>query len=101
MNVLLSRRVIPIINENDTIAIDELKVGDNDTLSAQVASLLKADLLVLLTDVPGLYSDNPRKNPDARPIPVINEIPPQIFAMAGGMATKIKAADMATKSGVR
>ncbi len=101
LNVLLSRRVIPIINENDTIAIDELKVGDNDTLSAQVASLLKADLLVLLTDVPGLYSDNPRKNPDARPIPVINEIPPQIFAMAGGMATKIKAADMATKSGVR
>ncbi|MGZ7145055.1 amino acid kinase family protein, partial [Streptococcus pyogenes] len=70
LNVLLSRRVIPIINENDTIAIDELKVGDNDTLSAQVASLLKADLLVLLTDVPGLYSDNPRKNPDARPIPV-------------------------------
>ncbi|ALT47222.1 gamma-glutamyl kinase [Lactobacillus delbrueckii subsp. bulgaricus] len=100
LNVLLSRRVIPIINENDTIAIDELKIGDNDTLSAQVASLLKADLLVLLTDVPGLYSDNPRKNPDARPIPVINEITPQIFAMAGGMATKIKAADMATKSGV-
>jgi glutamate 5-kinase len=109
LNVLLSRRVIPIINENDTIAIDELKVGDNDTLSAQVASLLKADLLVLLTDVPGLYSDNPRKNPDARPIPIINEITPQIFAMAGGtgssngtggMATKIKAADMATKSGV-
>lgn len=109
LNVLLNRRVIPIINENDTIAIDELKVGDNDTLSAQVASLLKADLLVLLTDVPGLYSDNPRKNPDARPIPVINEITPQIFAMAGGagssngtggMATKIKAADMATKSGV-
>lgn len=100
LNVLLGRRVIPIINENDTIAIDELKVGDNDTLSAQVASLLKADLLVLLTDVPGLYSDNPRKNPDARPIPVINEITPQIFAMAGGMATKIKAADMATKSGV-
>ncbi|MBT8897164.1 glutamate 5-kinase [Lactobacillus delbrueckii subsp. bulgaricus] len=105
LNVLLSRRVIPIINENDTIAIDELKVGDNDNLSAQVASLLKADLLVLLTDVPGLYvpglySDNPRKNPDARPIPVINEITPQIFAMASGMATKIKAADMATKSGV-
>lgn len=109
LNVLLNRRVIPIINENDTIAIDELKVGDNDTLSAQVASLLKADLLVLLTDVPGLYSDNPRKNPNARPIPVINEITPQIFAMAGGagssngtggMATKIKAADMATKSGV-
>ena len=64
----MSRRVIPIINENDTIAIDELKVGDNDTLSAQVASLLKADLLVLLTDVPGLYSDNPRKSPDARPV---------------------------------
>lgn len=109
LNVLLNRRVIPIINENDTIAIDELKVGDNDTLSAQVASLLKADLLVLLTDVPGLYSDNPRKNPDARPIPVIDEITPQIFEMAGGagssngtggMATKIKAADMATKSGV-
>lgn len=109
LNVLLSRRVIPIINENDTIAIDELKVGDNDTLPTQVASLLKADLLVLLTDVPGLYSDNPRKSPDARPIPVINEITPQIFAMSGGagssngtggMAAKIKASDTATKSGV-
>ncbi|CCK84472.1 Glutamate 5-kinase [Lactobacillus equicursoris DSM 19284 = JCM 14600 = CIP 110162] len=109
LSVLINRRVIPIINENDTIAIDELKVGDNDTLSAQVASLLKADLLVLLTDVPGLYSANPRTNPNAHPIPVIENITPKTFEIAGGagssngtggMATKIKAADMATKSGV-
>ena len=109
LNVLLNHQVIPIINENDTIAVDELKVGDNDTLSAQVAALLKADLLVLLTDVPGLYNANPRKDPDAKPIPVIENITPKTFQIAGGagsangtggMATKIKAADMATKSGV-
>ena len=66
LQVLLRQRAIPIINENDTIAIEEIKVGDNDTLSAQVASLLKADLLVLLTDVDGLYTDNPKKNKKAK-----------------------------------
>lgn len=109
LKVLLKQRAIPIINENDTVAIEELKVGDNDTLSAQVASLLKADLLVLLTDVDGLYTTNPNNNPDAEHLPVINEITEKLFPMAtgsgssnatGGMTTKIQAAQVATKSGV-
>lgn len=109
LQVLLKRRAIPIINENDTIAIDEIKVGDNDTLSAQVASLVKADLLVLLTDVDGLYTDNPRNNPNAKHLPIIETISQELFDMAsgagtsngtGGMTTKINAAQIATKSGV-
>lgn len=109
LQVLLKRRAIPIINENDTIAIDEIKVGDNDTLSAQVASLIKADLLVLLTDVDGLYTDNPRSNPNAKHLPVIETVSKELFDMAGGagtsngtggMTTKINAAQIATKSGV-
>lgn len=109
LQVLLKRRAIPIINENDTIAIDEIKVGDNDTLSAQVASLIKADLLVLLTDVDGLYTDNPRKNPDSKHLSIIETISQELFDMAsgagttngtGGMTTKINAAQIATKSGV-
>lgn len=109
LRVLLKKRAIPIINENDTVAIEEIKVGDNDTLSAQVASLIKADLLVLLTDVDGLYTDNPRNNPNAQHLPVIPAITPELFAMAsgagssngtGGMTTKLNAAQIATKSGV-
>ena len=65
MSVLLSRGAIPIINENDSVVIDELKVGDNDTLSAQVAAMVQADLLVLLTDVDGLYTGNPNSDPRA------------------------------------
>lgn len=108
LQVLISNQVIPIINENDTIAVEEIKVGDNDTLSAQVASLLKADLLVLLTDVDGLYSDNPVKNPQATFFDCINEITPDLFEMAGdagtkngtgGMTTKLIAASLATKAG--
>lgn len=109
LQVLLRQRAIPIINENDTIAIEEIKVGDNDTLSAQVASLLKADLLVLLTDVDGLYTANPTTDPTAQHLPVITEIGEELFAMAagagssngtGGMTTKLQAAQIATKSGV-
>lgn len=109
LNVLLKQNTIPIINENDTVAIEELKVGDNDTLSAQVASLLRADLLVLLTDVDGLYTANPNHDPDAKHIPVIHEINEDLFQMAagagssnatGGMTTKLLAAQIATKSGV-
>lgn len=108
LQVLISNHVIPIINENDTIAIEEIKVGDNDTLSAQVASLLKADLLVLLTDVDGLYSANPSKNPEAQFFDRIEEITPELFEMAGeagskngtgGMTTKLIAANLATKAG--
>lgn len=109
LQVLLRQRAIPIINENDTIAIEEIKVGDNDTLSAQVASLLKADLLVLLTDVDGLYTANPHQNPDAKHLAIIDNITEELFEMAagtgssnatGGMATKLQAAQIATKSGV-
>lgn len=109
LQVLLRQRAIPIINENDTISIEEIKVGDNDTLSAQVASLLKADLLVLLTDVDGLYTANPATNPDAKHLETISEITEELFEMAagagssnatGGMITKLQAAQIATKSGV-
>ncbi|MGT2910621.1 glutamate 5-kinase [Streptococcus cameli] len=109
LQVLLRQRAIPIINENDTIAIEEIKVGDNDTLSAQVASLLKVDLLVLLTDVDGLYTANPNTDPTAKHLPVIDAITEELFEMAagagssngtGGMTTKLQAAVLATKSGV-
>lgn len=109
LRILLNHDVIPIINENDTVAIEELKVGDNDTLSAQVASLLKADLLVLLTDVDGLYTGNPNTDPDAEYLPVVETIDDDLYKMAtgagsanatGGMTTKIQAAEVATKSGV-
>lgn len=109
LQVLLRQRAIPIINENDTVAIDEIKVGDNDTLSAQVASLLKADLLVLLTDVDGLYTANPHTDPTAQHLPVIESVTAEHFQLAagagsengtGGMTTKLQAARIATKSGV-
>ncbi|KTF20761.1 glutamate 5-kinase [Streptococcus gordonii] len=109
LSVLLNRGAIPIINENDTVAIEELKVGDNDTLSAQVAAMVQADLLVLLTDVDGLYTANPSINPDARRLEKIEKISSELIDMAGGagtsngtggMLTKIKAATLATMSGV-
>jgi len=109
LEILLSRGAVPIINENDTIAVEELKVGDNDTLSAQVAAMLHADLLVLLTDTDGLYTKNPSKYDDAEHIPVIERITPEIEAYAGGagsvngtggMITKVKGASLATRAGV-
>jgi glutamate 5-kinase len=109
LSVLLNRGAIPIINENDSVAIEELKVGDNDTLSAQVAAMVQADLLVLLTDVDGLYTANPSINPDARRLEKIEQISSELIDMAGGagtsngtggMLTKIKAATLATMSGV-
>jgi len=109
LSVLLNRGAIPIINENDTVAIEELKVGDNDTLSAQVAAMVQADLLVLLTDVDGLYTTNPSTNPDAQRLEKIEKISSELIDMAGGagtsngtggMLTKIKAATLATMSGV-
>jgi glutamate 5-kinase len=108
---LLELGVIPIVNENDTVAIDELKFGDNDTLSALVASLIEADWLFLLTDVDRLYSADPRLVPDAKPISLVNsEEFSQLQVDAGnsgsqwgtgGMATKLTAARIATSSGVR
>ena len=107
---LLNLGVIPIVNENDTIAVDELKFGDNDTLSALVASLIQADWLFLLTDVDRLYSDDPRTAPDAIPIDLVSSNQfHQLQVRAGrsgsswgtgGMATKLAAARIATSSGV-
>lgn len=106
---LLIHRVIPIVNENDTIATEEISVGDNDNLSALVAHLIGADLLILLTDQDGLYTADPRYHPDARLIPLINQIDESIGKCAqdtqpngvgtGGMITKISAAKFATQKG--
>ena len=109
LSVLLNRGAIPIINENDTVSIAELKVGDNDTLSAQVAAMAQADLLVLLTDVDGLYTANPSQDPTAKRLERIEHISREMIEMAGGagssngtggMLTKLKAATLATESGV-
>jgi glutamate 5-kinase len=106
---LLNLGVIPIVNENDTVAVDELKFGDNDSLSALVAGLIEADWLFILTDVDRLYSDNPRTNPAAQPIDYVRDID-ELTVQAGspgsnwgtgGMATKITAARIATEAGVR
>jgi glutamate 5-kinase len=106
---LLDLGVIPIINENDAVAVDELKIGDNDTLSARVASKVGADLLILLTDVDGLYNKNPQKYKDAKIIPVVEKLTDELQSAAegafnhygtGGMATKLLAARMAMGSGV-
>lgn len=108
MNRLLELGAIPIINENDTVAVDEIVIGDNDTLSAIVAKEIGADLLVILSDIDGLYTANPKTNPDAVLVPHVREITPEIVASAGGsgselgtggMATKIKAAKMVTEVG--
>ena len=110
---LLSWNVLPIINENDAVATDEIgiqtTIGENDSLSAIVAKLVSADLLVLLSDIDGLYTADPHKNPDATLIPVVESITPEILALAGGvgsslgsggMATKLKAAQIATEAGI-
>ncbi|WP_299355715.1 glutamate 5-kinase [uncultured Shimia sp.] len=108
MEQLLSLGVVPIVNENDTVATDEIRYGDNDRLAAQVALTTGADMLILLSDVDGFYSDNPMTNPNARRYDVIDEITPEIEAMAGegtsglskgGMITKLFAAKTATAGG--
>ncbi len=109
LRALFAQRVIPIINENDTIAVDEIKLGDNDNLSALVASLLGASLLVILSDVDGLYTDDPSRNSAAVRIPLVASITPDIEKLArksgsdlgtGGMVTKIQAARRCVASGV-
>ncbi len=106
---LLEFGVIPIINENDTIATEEIVIGDNDTLGAIVATAINADLLILLSDIDGLFTADPHKDPNARLLPVIEDITPEIFAMTGGavtslgtggMHTKLAAAKIATEQGV-
>ena len=110
-NQLLEMGVIPIVNENDTVSTDELEYGnfgDNDTLSSIVAALIGADLLILLSDIDGLYTDDPNVNPDAKFIEVVDEIDEKLESMGkginsdvgtGGMATKISAAKIANDSG--
>eukprot|EP00466_Bigelowiella_natans_P005504 jgi/Bigna1/90603/estExt_fgenesh1_pg.C_740045 len=101
--------VVPIVNENDTVAVEELRFGDNDCLSAMVASMLKAKHLIILTDVDGLYTSNPTKDPEAKRIEVVEDIESLNVDVSskgsslgtGGMATKITAAKLATASGVR
>ncbi len=108
LSALLSYGVTPIVNENDTIATDEIRFGDNDRLAAQVAALIGADQMVLLSDVDGFYSANPKSNPEAIFFPSIDAITPEIEAMAGdagsglskgGMKTKVMAARTATAAG--
>lgn len=106
---LLALHAIPIINENDTVATDEIVIGDNDTLAAIVSANVEADLLVLLSDIEGLYTKDPHKFPDAKLISEVKELTPEILALAegkgsdlgtGGMVTKLRAADIATRAGI-
>lgn len=110
LELLLAHHILPVINENDTVAVDEIRIGDNDNLSALVANLVEADLLVLLTDQPGLYTADPRQFPNARLIDEIRDeqIPAEVWQAAGGSAnglgtggmfTKLQAAEVARRSG--
>lgn len=101
--------VVPIVNENDVISSYELEFGDNDTLSAYIAKLVDAQLLIILSDIDGFYNSNPSENPDAEIIPLISEINDSIIALAGGagsrrgtggMRTKLKAASIVTEAGI-
>lgn len=109
LTTLLEHRIVPVINENDTTATHEIRVGDNDNLSALVANLLEADLLIMLTDQPGLFNADPRKHPEAQLIALVEQINDDTYALAGGagsnvgtggMVTKIQAAQLASRSGV-
>lgn len=106
---LLHHAIIPIINENDTVAVEEIRFGDNDTLGALVSLVAAADLYVMLSDIDGLYTANPRTTPDATLIPQVDTITPELWSIAGGngssvgtggMKTKLQAAEIATQSGV-
>jgi glutamate 5-kinase len=109
INTLLSWKVVPIINENDTIMVEEIKLGDNDNLSAMITLLLDAQLLINLTDIDGLFDCDPRKNPDARLLPVVSTIGKDIVKIAGdipgtlgtgGMLSKVQAARKVTAAGI-
>ena len=106
---LLEMGVLPILNENDTVATEELAIGDNDTLSAIAAVSANADLLVLLSDIDGLYTADPHADPDAKLLPEVHGITPEIIALAGGkgsslgtggMTTKLRAAQIANDAGI-
>jgi glutamate 5-kinase len=102
---LIQKGILPIVNENDTVATDEIEFGDNDSLSALVATLIQADLLILLSDIEGLYEEDPKQHPEAKLISLVEKIDETILSKAGGagstrgtggMATKLKAAQIAT-----
>ncbi len=106
---LFEKGVVPIVNENDTVAVEEIKLGDNDNLSAMVATLVEASILLILSDVDGLYSGNPSTNPDAELIRIVDRITPQVERYArnskselstGGMVTKLQAAKRCVKAGI-
>ncbi len=106
---LLTAGVIPVINENDTVSVDELKFGDNDTLAGLVAGVVEADALVLLSDVEGLYTRDPRRDPGAELLSTVRQVTPEVLALAagttsgvgtGGMSTKVRAAARASESGI-
>jgi glutamate 5-kinase len=110
MEALLKLGAVPVVNENDTVATEEIRYGDNDRLAARTAQLVRADLLVLLSDVDGLYTADPRSNRDARHLPLVESLEPEVLAMAGGanaetnmgtggMATKLEAARIARSAG--
>lgn len=108
-SALFQKGVVPIINENDSVAVEEIRLGDNDNLSALVSNLIEAGLLIILSDVDGLFSDDPAKDPKARLIPVVKRISPQVEKLAkdrknelstGGMITKLQAAKQCTSSGI-
>lgn len=107
LRMLLGFGAVPVVNENDTVATDEIRYGDNDRLAARVALMVGADMLVLMSDIDGLYTANPRHDPQARHLPVVAEITPEIEAMAGeagedakgGMVTKLLAAKTAVHGG--
>ena len=110
MERLLEMGALPVINENDTISVDEIKIGDNDTLGAVVAKCCSADLLIILTDTDGLYTADPREDPNANLIENVEHITPAMIEAAGGsgtergtggMATKLKAARIATEAGIK
>ncbi len=107
---LIEHGVVPVINENDTVSVDEIKFGDNDTLAGLVAGLVQADALIILSDVDGLYDADPRTNPDAKRIPLVEHVTPAMLKSAGGsgstvgtggMVTKLRAAARVTELGLR
>jgi glutamate 5-kinase len=110
IEALLKLSAVPVVNENDTVATEEIRYGDNDRLAARAAQLTRADLLILLSDVDGLYTDDPRRNAAAEHLPVVEALTPEVLAMAGGanaqadvgtggMATKLEAARIARSAG--
>ncbi len=110
LETLFQLGVLPIINENDAVAVEEIVYGDNDSLSAIVAELVGAQRLIILSDIDGLYDDDPRENPQAKRIPRVKEITPQLYRICGGagtslgtggMETKLRAAEIAAKAGIQ